>query len=226
MLHSFSFRQAGTTALPRFIRVAALAVGLTSLLPGCVQEDGTIPNPFTPAKITVAEPRVHPEGIRYDELNQRYLVSSRTQGRIGAVKDDGSYRTFADDPRLISTIGLNLDAGRQRLLAAVSDGGGNTSRSTPATLRQVAGLAIFNANNGSLQSYVNLGALRPGQQHFANDIAIDLQGNAYVTDSFAPVIYKVDLQGNASVFLENAQLSGGTGFGLNGIVFHPGAFCW
>ncbi|GAB2472145.1 hypothetical protein GCM10011375_28160 [Hymenobacter qilianensis] len=224
MLHSFSFRQAGTTALPRFIRVAALAVGLTSLLPGCVQEDGTIPNPFTPAKITVAEPRVHPEGIRYDELNQRYLVSSRTQGRIGAVKDDGSYRTFADDPRLISTIGLNLDAGRQRLLAAVSDGGGNTSRSTPATLRQVAGLAIFNANNGSLQSYVNLGALRPGQQHFANDIAIDLQGNAYVTDSFAPVIYKVDLQGNASVFLENAQLSGGTGFGLNGIVFHPGGF--
>jgi sugar lactone lactonase YvrE len=222
MLHPFSSQQARLVALPRFIRLAALAIGMTSVLPSCVNEDGTIPNPFNPARVTVAEARVHPEGVQFDELNQRFLVSSRTQGRIGAVQDNGTYRVFADDPRLISTIGLNLDVPRQRLLAAVSDGGGNTSRSTPATLRQLAGLAIFNSNNGSLQRYVNLGALRPGQQHFANDIAVDLQGNAYVTDSFSPIIYKVDLQGNASVFLENPQLSGGTGFGLNGIVFHPG----
>lgn len=222
MPHSFSFRPAGTAVWPRFIRLAALAVGVIGLLPGCVQDNGTIPNPFTPAKVTVAEARLHPEGVQYDELNQRFIVSSRTQGRIGTVKDDGTYRTFTDDPRLVSTIGLNLDVPRQRLLAAVSDGGSNTSRSTPATLRQLAGLAIFNSNNGNLQHYVDLGALRPGQQHFANDIAVDLQGNSYVTDSFSPIIYKVDLQGNASVFLENPQLSGGTGFGLNGLVFHPG----
>ncbi|WP_133274046.1 hypothetical protein [Hymenobacter radiodurans] len=174
MLHSFSFRQARTAALPRFIRLAAVAVVLTSMLPSCVKDDGTIPNPFNPAKVTVAEPRVHPEGVQFDELKQRYLVSSRTQGRIGAVKDNGTYSTFADDPRLISTIGLNLDLPRRRLLAAVSDGGGNTSRSTPATLRQLAGLAIFDTDNGRLTNYINLGALRPGQQHFANDIAIDL----------------------------------------------------
>lgn len=222
MHHPFSSHPARRAALPRFIRLAALAIGLTSALPSCVKDDGTIPNPFTPAKITVAQPRLHPEGVQYDELNQRYLVSSRTQGRLGTVKDDGSYQLFADDPRLISTIGLNLDVPRQRVLAAVSDAGVNTSRSTPATLRQLAGLAIFNSKNGNLERYVNLGALRPGQQHFANDIAVDLQGNAYVTDSFSPIIYKVDPQGNASVFLENQQLSGGTGFGLNGIVFHPG----
>ena len=222
MLHPFSYQQARFVALPRFIRLAALAIGLTSALPGCVNDDGTIPNPFNPAKVTVNQPALSPEGVQFDELNQRFVVSSRTQGRIGTVKDNGTYQTFADDPRLISTIGLNLDLPRQRLLAAVSDGGANTTRSTPATLRRLAGLAIFNSNNGNLQRYVDLGALRPCQQHFANDIAVDLQGNAYVTDSFSPIIYKVDLQGNASVFLENAQLSGGTGFGLNGIVFHPG----
>lgn len=224
MLHSFSSKLARLTALPRFIRLAALAIGMTSVLPSCVKEDGTIPNPFTPAKITVNQQGLSPEGVQYDELNQRYLVSSRTQGRIGAVQDNGSYRTFADDPRLISTIGLHLDVTRRRLLAAVSDAGANTSRSTPATLRQLAGLAIFNADNGNLLRYVDLGALRPNQPHFANDIAIDVQGNAYVTDSFSPIIYKVDLQGNASVFLESPQLSGGTGFGLNGIVFHPSGF--
>lgn len=165
-----------------------------------------------------------PEGIQYDELNRRFLVSSRTRGRIGAVKDDSTYTQFADDARLISTIGLNLDISRNRLLAAVSDNGANTTRSTPATLRRLAALAIFNARNGSLTRYVDLGALRPGQNHFANDITVDLQGNAYVTDSSSPIIYKVDLQGNASVFLEDPQLSGGTGFGLNGIVFHPSGY--
>lgn len=34
--------------------------------------------------------------------------------------------------------------------------------------------------------YVGLGGLRPGANHFANDLAVDKDGNAYVTGSFAP----------------------------------------
>nr|GFD59883.1 hypothetical protein [Tanacetum cinerariifolium] len=45
-----------------------------------------------------------------------------------------TYTQLADDTRLVSTIGLNLDASRQRLLAAVSDAGANTTRSTATTL--------------------------------------------------------------------------------------------
>ncbi|WP_375436251.1 gluconolaconase [uncultured Hymenobacter sp.] len=224
MSHSFSSNQTNRFALPRIIRLAIVAVGIAGLLPGCVDDDGNISFPVAPTRITVAQPGVSPEGIQYDELNRRFLVSSRTRGRIGTVKDDSTYTVFADDARLISTIGLNLDVSRSRLFAAVSDNGANTTRSTPATLRRLAALAVFNSNNGSLLRYVNLGALRPNQNHFANDIAVDLQGNAYVTDSSSPIIYKVDPQGNASVFLEDQQLSGGTGFGLNGIVFHPGGY--
>ena len=56
-------------------------------------------------------------------------------------------------------------------------------------------------------------------------MAVDAQGNAYVTDSFAPIIYKIDAQGTASVFLEDSRLAAPAGnFGLNGIVFHPGGF--
>ncbi|MEJ7666687.1 MAG: gluconolaconase [Hymenobacter sp.] len=196
---------------------------MLGLLPSCSKDEDSVAA-ATPAKITVPQRALSPEGIQYDEANKRFIVSSRTQGRIGTVLDDSTYTQLADDARLVSTIGLNLDATRQRLLVAVSDIGVNTTRSTAATLRKLAALAIFNPSSGALISYVDLGGLRPNLPHFANDIAVDAQGNAYVTDSLSPIIYKVDAQGVATVFLENAQLSGGNGFGLNGIVFHPDGY--
>ncbi|MBC6988080.1 hypothetical protein [Hymenobacter sp. BT491] len=223
MLHLLTSRPTGLAALSRVVRLAPLAFGLLFWLSGC-SEDGTIPNPFSPTKITVAQAGISPEGVQYDELNRQFLVSSRTKGQIGAVEDDGTYTLFADDSRLVSTIGLNLDVARHRLLAAVSDIGVNPTRTSPATVRKLAAVAIFNSDNGNLVNYVDLGALRPSLAHFANDIAVDADGNAYITDSLSPIIYKVDKQGKASVFLENAQLSGGAGFGLNGIVYHPGGY--
>jgi sugar lactone lactonase YvrE len=58
--------------------------------------------------------------------------------------------------------------------------------------------------------------------NFANDVTVDQHGNAYVTDSFSGVIFKVDLQGNAMVFYENEELAPAPGgFGLNGIDYDP-----
>jgi sugar lactone lactonase YvrE len=201
-----------------------LATACLGLLAGCSKDDTPAATTPSPARITVPQAGLSPEGIQYDEANQRFIVSSRTRGRLGTVRDDSTYTVLADDPRLVSTIGLNLDASRQRLLAAVSDAGVNTSRSTSTTLRKLAALAIFNPSSGALLSYIDLGALRPALAHFANDIAVDAQGNAYITDSLSPLIYKVDSQGVATVFLENTQLSGGTAFGLNGIVYHPDGY--
>jgi sugar lactone lactonase YvrE len=223
MLRSFVSAQPGSIVLPRVVRLTALAASLLGVLSSCSKDDDIEAN-TAPSKITVPQPALSPEGIQYDEANKRFIVSSRTQGRIGTVRDDSTYTALADDPHLVSTIGLNLDASRQRLLAAVSDIGVNTTRSTATTLRKLAALASFNPSTGALISYVDLGGLRPALPHFANDIAVDAQGNAYITDSLSPIIYKVDAQGVATVFLENSQLSGGTGFGLNGIVFHQDGY--
>ncbi|UYZ64486.1 hypothetical protein [Hymenobacter weizhouensis] len=200
-----------------------LTGGLLALATAC-QHDGT---PFPgggPASITFRQTGIYPEGVQYDALRRRYFVSSVTRGVIGQVRDDGSYAPFADDPRLISSIGLHLDILRNRLLAAVSDLGVG-ARTTPATAGQLAALASFDARTGQRTGYLDLGALRPGQDHFANDVAVDLQGNAYVTDSFSPIIYKVTVQGQASVFYENNSLDAPAGgFGFNGIVFHPAGY--
>jgi sugar lactone lactonase YvrE len=224
MLHFSLSAQSRPIVLLRAVRLTALAAGLLSFLASCSKDSEPEAVATAPSKITVPQRALSPEGIQYDEANKRFVVSSRTQGRIGTVRDDSTYTALADDPRLVSTIGLNLDASRQRLLAAVSDIGVNTTRSTATTLRKLAALVSFNPSTGALISYVDLGGLRPALPHFANDIAVDAQGNAYITDSLSPIIYKVDAQGVATVFLENSQLSGGTGFGLNGIVFHPDGY--
>jgi sugar lactone lactonase YvrE len=198
--------------------------GLVLSLAACA-DDKDVATLGPPAQVNFTQAGLYPEGTQYDDANGRFLVSSQTAGRIGQVKDDGTYSQFADDAQLISTIGLNLDVPRNRLLVAVSDPGYNTARTTAATLRKLAAVAIFNST-GAKTAYVNLGTLRPSYAaHFANDMAVDVAGNVYVTDSFAPIIYKIDQQGVASVFLENAALAAPAGsFGLNGIVYHPDGY--
>lgn len=217
MLHTF--------LMSRFTRFTALAIALLGILPGCSDDGGDPVDPVVgaPAILSVPQAALSPEGVQYDEANKRFYVSSRTKGTVGTVRDDSTYTEFGKDLRLISTIGLNLDAGRQRLLAAVSDNGFNPSVMNSPTKGKLAALAIFDANSGALTRYVDLGGLRPVGMHFANDIAVDKDGNAYITDSMSPLIYKVDLQGNATVFLEDPKLTG-PGFGLNGIVYHPDGY--
>ena len=54
-------------------------------------------------------------------------------------------------------------------------------------------------------------------------MTVDEAGNAYVTNSAAPVIYKVTPQGEASVFIRDERLSAPQ-VGLNGIDYHPDGF--
>lgn len=173
-----------------------------------------------PEVLQFTEPALYPEGIAHDRFNQQFLVSSITTGDIGAVSYAGEYTPYIQDNRFISTLGLQVDEARKRLLVAGADAGASP-QSSPATAGQQALLGIYDLRSGANLHFVDLGALRPGMPHFANDIALDNQGNAYVTDSFSPIIYKVDVNGNASVFFENQAFATETGeFGFNGIVYH------
>ena len=216
-----------SSSLPLGARLSILA-GLLALATAC-KKDRDVATAL-PDAVSFTQNGLYPEGTQYDDQRGQFLVSSQTAGRIGQVTDAGAYSTFADDAQLISTIGLKLDAARSRLLVAVSDPGYNPARTTAATKGKLAALAIFNSSTGAKTDYVDLGAFTPAggatyPAHFANDIAVDDAGNAYVTDSFAPIIYKVDAQGTVTRLLENAALAAPSGkFGLNGIVYHPGGY--
>ena len=171
-----------------------------------------------PEKIVIQEENLFPEGIEYDKKNQRFLVSSLRYGAIGEVSNNGDYQVLFDDEDLISTIGIHIDDKRQRLLVAVSDPGASI-RTSSETQGQLAALAAYSLLTGERLFYTRLDGLAPeGTGNFANDVTVDKDGNAYVTDSFAGAIYKVDEEGNASLFYQNeAFVPAPGGFGLNGI---------
>ena len=206
---------------------------LLGLLTACSQIGGSdiLDEKWPPAEklpdlVSFTQAGLYPEGVQ--SIGQAgFLVSSQTTGSIGMVSDNGTYSVFADSPDLISTVGLHISENRNQVLAAVSDPGYNLQRTTPATKGKMARLAIFSFSNPQLAPRIlDLGAQRPNAPgHFANDIALDNQGNAYITDSFAPIIYKVTPDYEVTVFAESPLFSAPTGtFGLNGIVVHPDGY--
>ena len=168
-----------------------------------------------PDVVKINSPALYPEGIEWDAANQRFLVTSLGRGEVGSVKDDGSYEVFATDPRLINTIGMELDPERDRVLVCNSAGGAG-EKASKETTGKIAALAVFQLSTGKLLKYVDL-VQDPNVGHFCNDIAIGSDGTAYITDSFAPVIYKVDPDYNVSELINNEAFTGPS-FNLNGIV--------
>jgi sugar lactone lactonase YvrE len=79
-------------------------------------------------------------------------------------------------------------------------------------------VGIYDINSGQRVAFVDLKPLLPGAPVFINDIALDPQGNAYVTNSRTPVIYKISTDGTASIFYQDAAFAT-TGFGFNGIEY-------
>lgn len=169
----------------------------------------------TPSKVNFNSATLYPEGVDWDARNQRFLVTSIRKGEIGSVKDDGTYWVFANDPRMVSSVGIKIDADRDRVLVCNADPGA-AEKSSPDTTGKLAGLAAFRLSTGKLIRYIDLAKGIEGG-HFCNDLTIDKDGTAYITDSFSPIIYKVDVNYTASVLVNNEAFSGKS-FNLNGIV--------
>lgn len=172
--------------------------------------------------VMVHQPALYPEGIEYDAHYDRFLLSSIREGTVYEVLNTGTVRPFIQDSRLVSTTGIHVDEKRNRILVPNSDYGASL-HSTSETLDQLAGLGIYDLSSGDLITYVELDTLRPGAAHFANDITVDAAGNAYISDSLSPILYKVTPNGEASIFLEDDRFVG-NGFNLNGIVYHPDGY--
>lgn len=159
--------------------------------------------PAQPMDLVFNETNLFPEGVVYDKFNDRFYVSSTTRGDIGIVDRSGTYTPFITDPALIGTTGLEIDEARKRLYVANSTDGS---------------VGIYDINTGQRIAFVDLKPLLPGAPVFINDIALDPQGNAYVTNSRTPVIYKISREGVASIFYNDPAFAT-TGFGFNGIEY-------
>ncbi|HEY8521745.1 MAG TPA: hypothetical protein VIN61_16870 [Gammaproteobacteria bacterium] len=219
---------------------ALLAYGVTLLLAACSpepeepQQPAAPPSPPAapppaarteqpaqiPATITAERGGFIPEGIEYDQANRRFLTGSLAEGTIFEFRTDGSIVPFVEDPELVSSVGIEVDEPRDRLLVPNSDSsvfqGGGAGQ---------AKLGVYNLTTGERLAMVDLAAAiedKPADaRHFANDVTVGTDGTAYVTDTFMNVIYRVTPEYEASVLHRFEDLQGPT---LNGIVYHDDGF--
>lgn len=202
------------------ICTAVLSAVLVLSTFSCSKEDpGTIDplqldlktNKLSESIIEINEPALFPEGIDYDKQGKRFLVSSITRGDIGQVID-GEYSVWVSNPNFVSTIGIHVDQSTKRVLITNSNIDGS-----------LAALAAYDLS-GEIIFYTELHTLSEGG-HFVNDVTVDNKGNAYVTDSYAGILYKVTPDGEAEIFLDTPALAPvPPAFGMNGIVYDPRGF--
>ncbi len=179
----------------------------------------------SPDQIIIKEPGLYPEGLVYHKGTEAFYTTSIAQGKIVKVTKDGNVTVFADDKDLVSTVGLEIDAKRNRLIVCNADLGASI-KSSATTKRALASVVFYNLKTGERERYIDLATLAPkGGEHMANDVVVDKKGNLYITDSLSPIIYKVTNKGEASVFINDERLRTPAGtFGLNGLTYHQDGF--
>jgi len=172
--------------------------------------------------IRINKKALYPESIQYNPATEKFIVGSFRDGKIYEIDTNGDYEVLIDDTRISSALGIKIDTRLNRLLVVTADIGASLNAYDKG-VKALAALGIYDLTTGKALHFINLGELRPKGDHLANGVALDDNGNAYITDSFYPVIYKVDVKGRASVFLENKRFKM-DGINLNGLVYHPNGY--
>src|SRR5688572_26236186 len=152
-----------------------------------------------PATIVAERGGFIPEGIEYDAERGRLLGGSLSEGTIYQLQSDGRLSAVVTDTALVSSVGIEVDAPRDRLLVANSD-----SRVFDGGSRGLAMLGAYDLVTGRRIAMVDLAAAIPNApsdaSYFANDVVAAPDGTAYVTDTFQNVIYRVSPDYQASLF--------------------------
>ena len=179
-------------------------------------------SPALAQDISFTSAQSYPESFTFSAAQDVFMLGSVRQGLVAKVDRNGVYTPFIADDRLISTVGLLVDDASNTLWVTNSDPGAG-ERTAAASQGTLAAIATYDATTGEPRAYFDLGGLSKGA-HFANDIALDAAGNAYVTDSFAPLIYEIDTAGKATIFAQDAAFFTEQGFNLNGIAWHENGY--
>lgn len=116
-----------------------------------------------------------------------------------------------------ASLGIVIDRRRNRLLVAVADLLGN----------RYSALAAYDMSTWRRVFLAELSG-QSEERSFADDVAVDAQGNAYVTDAKGSKIWKVDVNGKIVSTIESPLFTPPGWYNnlvaLNGIVYHPDGF--
>ncbi|KAI6694603.1 hypothetical protein NL676_022313 [Syzygium grande] len=165
------------------------------------------------------------ECAKWDAPGRRFLVSF-LEGGVGQVPVPGDRSpavleeaTVVKDADLAgnASLGLAVDGARGRLLVAVADVIGN----------RYSAVAAYDLSTWKRAFLTQLSG-PSDEKSFADDVAVDAEGNAYVTDAKASKIWKVGVDGELLSIIRSPLFIPKEWYrnlvGLNGIVYHPNGY--
>ncbi|KAK3151415.1 hypothetical protein QOZ80_3AG0245580 [Eleusine coracana subsp. coracana] len=166
------------------------------------------------------------ECAKWDAEGARFLASTFFGGGVAEVRVSGDGGAWGDEQVVVAdpdvkgrvSLGLAVDAPRRRVLVVYAD--------RPPRFGYAA-LGAYELGSWRRLFLTRLDA--PGESTFADDVAADEDGNAYVTDAMGSKIWKLSPDGELLGVIKNATFVQRTGplnnfVGLNGIVYHPNGY--
>ncbi|XP_002533816.2 uncharacterized protein LOC8284730 [Ricinus communis] len=177
-----------------------------------------------PHIINFHSPNLYPEGLTYDPSAQHFIVGSIHHRTIHSVSDAGIVDTLISDPSLppnSTVLGLTVDSLNNRLLAVIH------SAPPLPPFNALASYELRSRRRLFLSLLPDPDSATDESRSVANDVTVDFKGNAYVTNSAKNFIWKVNDQGEASIFSRSPlfthypvdQSSPFSYCGINGIVY-------
>ncbi|KAH7516969.1 hypothetical protein FEM48_Zijuj09G0012400 [Ziziphus jujuba var. spinosa] len=166
------------------------------------------------------------ESAKWDALHHRFLVSFMSGG-IGeiSVPENHSLGTILEEVQVVNdvdlagnaSLGLVIDGARNRVLLVSADAIG----------KRYGALSAYDLSTWKRLFHTQLSGPND-EKSFAEDVAVDPEGNAYVTDANSNKLWKVGVDGKllatirSPVFIPKEWYKNLVG--LNGIVYHPDGF--
>ncbi|KAJ4960410.1 hypothetical protein NE237_020320 [Protea cynaroides] len=156
-------------------------------------------------------------------MDQKFEVFSGSlhDRLIQAVSDAGVVETLISDPNLppdVAILGLIVDSINRRLLAVIHAGDPQP---------HFDALAAYDLQSRQRLFLAQLTDPTSSDRQIANDVAVDCNGNAYVSNAAGNFIWKVDVSGESSIFSRSSLFTSQHVYsdepwsfcGLNGIVY-------
>ncbi len=178
-----------------------------------------------PELITIKSDGLFPEGFVFDSTDNTFYMGSLTKGKVVKVDLEGGVEGFIESSDLRSVLGMVINKATNQLLICNSDPG-FSEKTTGEIPPVLANVIAYDLTTGQEVANYDLASLLPaGTPLLVNDIVLDVAGNAYISNSFAPVVFKISTSGDISVFVTSDSWIPTPGsFGLNGIEYHKDGF--
>ncbi|KAL3827767.1 hypothetical protein ACJIZ3_016569 [Penstemon smallii] len=163
------------------------------------------------------------ECAKWDDLNSRFVVSF-FEGGLGVVPVQEDHFVL-EEIQVVknvgfgrnSSLGLVLDRPRNRVVVVVADVLGN----------KYSAVVAYDLSTWD-QIFLTQLSGPEGEKAFADDVTVDPEGNAYITDTKGNKIWKVNVNGEFLYSIKSPLFTPKEWYrnlvGLNGIVHHPNGY--